>query len=165
MGRRQGGQPLSAQATYAPIVLRAPTPDDTSFIYNSWLRSYRQNSAYASSIPRTVYFKGQKALVARLLRVSAVLVAANPECPEQIYGYGVYQPSTAGVAIVHFIYVKQSFRLFHVGSQILWAIRVAAGQDAATPVAATHMTAPAQKTGWRLVFNPYLMEVGDEQSF
>jgi hypothetical protein len=84
------------------VVLRQATADDTSFIYSSWLKSYRNTQKHVNS---ETYFKGQHDLITLLLNNSSVIVICPEDDPESIVGYMVYSDD-----VLHWIYVKSVFR-------------------------------------------------------
>lgn len=146
--------------TYVPaVVYRAPTPADTSFIFNSWLKSFRSNSEWARAMPPAIYFDNHKRVVDRLLKECGVLVAANPEDPEQIFGYAVYQATAGNVTILHWLYVKHTYRRLGIGGEIFRTVRELTRHKPELPVVGTHYTSlwNVLADKWRLVFNPYVM--------
>ena len=88
--------------------LRPIIEDDLPFLYNSWLKSYRL-SHFAEKVTNTIYFQDHHKLVERILQNSKVLMACNPSDPSQLYGY-VVASSVDDIIVVHFLYVKHTFR-------------------------------------------------------
>lgn len=87
--------------------LRAPRQEDLNFILNSFLRSQRDIGDNAL-IAQDAYYStaGAKAKIVGILQHAEVLVACNPDDPDQIYGYCVYdRPAT-----LHAVYCKQFMR-------------------------------------------------------
>ena len=146
---------------YGPqVTYRAPTQDDVGFIYNSWLKSHRGNSAWARDMPAQVYFSNHKKVLAKLLEGSGILVACNPENTEQIFGYGVYQPTTGGVTVLHYVYVKHPYRRLGIGGDIVQTILRLSGHDMELPAVASHVTglwSQVLKDKWHMIYNPYVI--------
>lgn len=103
---------------HAPLfVLRASDPSDVPFIYSSWLKSYRDAPAVAG-IPNGIYYAGQHALIERLLERSTVVVACSSDDPQQIMGYGVGEILAPSTAVLHWLYVKHTFRGFGIAKAL-----------------------------------------------
>lgn len=140
------------------FTLRALAADDLPFVFNSWLKSFRDAPA-VQSIPNSIYFAGQHDRIDRILKSAglAAAVACNPEDPTQIYGYIVAENATVG-SVVHWVYVKHPFR-GHGVARGLFAAVVGAGTGP-VPFYYTHRV----KASDRLVreraatFNPYLLK-------
>lgn len=98
-----------------PIRLRPQLPEDESFIFNSWLRSYHKR-AYGA--PNNVYFLGQHEVIKRRLEKSLVTLAVDPEDGDHIYGYIVYELRD-GVTAAHWLYVKFPFRRMGIATMLL----------------------------------------------
>ena len=147
-----------------PIRLRPLIEDDLAFIFNSWLKSYRF-SDLAEKITNTIYFADHHKVIERLIEDSKVVVACNEEDPSQVYGY-IVGGALDGIALLHFIYVKHTFRNMGVGKTLLDAM----GHDKEKAGVYTHHTRMADKLAakYNFVYHPYLMfeskEVSDEQS-
>tara|TARA_R110002126_G_scaffold172712_9_gene321529 strand:- start:330 stop:779 length:450 start_codon:yes stop_codon:yes gene_type:complete len=102
-----------------PVIIRDMTEDDTSFIYSTWLKSYRQ-SGFASSMSNDVFFTYHKELIAKILSQSSTKISllVNENDHNQIYGYGVQQV-TGNRSITHFVYVKYNFRHFGFATRLI----------------------------------------------
>ena len=90
------------------IMLDILTEKDVSFIFNSWLKSFRK-SPLTHNVNSTIYFTEHHKTIEKLLKTNETLVACNEHDPSQIFGYicaGRYQ----GVFVVHYIYVKHPYR-------------------------------------------------------
>lgn len=144
---------------YVPVTYRDPNPTDEGFLYHSWLKSFRQGSSWASSIPAQIYFNNHKVIVSKLLREAGIVIAANPENPTQIFGYGVYSPTSGNVTVLHYLYVKHPFRRLGIGTDILRVIKNLSCHDLDLPVAATHMTSVGAmiQEKWKVIYNPYVL--------
>ena len=135
------------------VRLRPIIEDDTAFIFNSWLKSYRF-SHFGEKITNTIYFAEHHKVIERLIDNSKVLVACNPEEPSQVYGY-IIGEEVDGIFVLHFIYVKQTFRNMGVGKTLLDAW----GHNKEKAGVYTHHTRMADKLAakYNFVYHPYLM--------
>lgn len=127
------------------VKLRKANEADISFIFNSWLKSYR---ASAKAILPAVYFQFQHQLIEQLLKRSTVTVACNPADESQIYGYVVHEVQD-GVDVLHYGYVKQDFRGLGLLKHMLGNV---------TTGFYTHNTSMAPKALKQFIFNPYLVQ-------
>lgn len=97
--------------------LRAPTKDDESFIYSSWLQSFR-SAPLVYGVPNTIYFKRFHDVLENLFKASStrITIACSPDDPEQIFGYSVY--SDLPLPVLHWVYVKHPFRGFGIARDL-----------------------------------------------
>lgn len=84
------------------VPIRGMVDDDESFIYHSWLKSFRDAPA-VSGLSDAVYFRSQSALIDRLLKASKVVVAVSPYDDVVIRGWAVGEPERA---TLHYVYVR-----------------------------------------------------------
>lgn len=103
--------------TLQSISFRTIRDSDRDFIFDSWLKEYRQ-SAFGRQIESDVYYPHQRKVVAHILTISEVLVACNPEDEDQIYGYAVHR-SIGDVKILSWLFVKGTYRGMGLGS-VMW---------------------------------------------
>ena len=137
------------------IMLRVGDKSDTSFIFSSWLKSYR-NSAFARNISNTIYFSEHHDIIENLLACSDVVVACNKNDQSQIYGYIVASKINDKLT-VHYIYVKHPFRRMGIGRYLLTSIR----QDFTDDALYTHDTHISSRLSakYKFSYHPYLMAV------
>jgi len=91
------------------LELRSYSPiSDKSFIYSSWLKTYKKASYFAKRIRNDVFFKEHHKIIDYLFSkpTIAVLIACPKGDPDTITGYLVYEPNK----VVHFIYIKDAYR-------------------------------------------------------
>ncbi len=142
----------------ADFALRDVQKDDLPFIFNSWLKSYRDSPAMGG-IPNTVYYAGQHALIEALLERSRVVVACAKDDPTQIMGYALAE-YVDDVRLVHWVYVKHTFRGFGIGRALEGAV---IGLPSSSPVHYSHRVKTTDrllKNRTAYVYNPfYLMQV------
>ena len=133
--------------------LRPLTEEDYPFLYNSWLKSYRF-SLFAERITNTIYFEDHHKLIEKILNNSKILIACNPSDPSQLYGYIVAGEEEGGL-VVHFLYVKHTFRNMGIGKTLLDAV----GHSSDTASVYTHHTRMADKLASKhnFVYHPYLL--------
>ena len=136
-----------------PVRLRTLTEEDKPFIFNSWLKSYRF-SHFGEKITNTIYFEDHHKIIENILKKAKVVVACNEEDPSQVYGY-IVGGAEEGIFILHFIYVKHTFRNMGIGKTLLDAM----GHDKEKAAVYTHHTRMADKVAakYNFVYHPYLM--------
>lgn len=99
-----------------PIAFRPATENDTSFIYDSWLKEFRATS-FGTQVESDVFFPHYRRHIGRVLRVSQVTVCCNPDDAEQIYGYAVHRLH-GDVRVMSWICVKGPFRAMGLGRKL-----------------------------------------------
>lgn len=127
------------------IHIRPREDGDFNFILNSWMKSYKKYSG----VRPDVYFVEHHKLVHHILSRADVLIASSRDNHEQIYGYLIYEPDV--FTIIHFAFVKQTFRHLNVMKELLDSINLT------DPVIVTHDNRHDLKhIQKRLkIFNPY----------
>jgi hypothetical protein len=135
-----------------PVRIRPATEADVSFIFDSWLRSYRGSKA-TWGIKNPVYYGSQHKLIEGLLRRCTVLVACNNADSGQLYSYVVTE-TVEGCLVVHYAYTKEAYRMLGLVGTMLKQIGFAKNK----PTFYTHRTAVAERIERQmpLVYNPYL---------
>ncbi len=139
--------------TKLPIRLRTATQEDVSFIFNSWLKSYRQSN-FARSIANEVYFNEHHKVIEDLVRTNKVTVACSESDSNQLYGY-IVAGTHEGFFVLHYIYVKHSFRAMGIGSMLLNSFE----HDPSVASVCTHWNRVCDKLGpkYGMVYHPYLL--------
>lgn len=142
------------------IKIRKAISEDASFIFNSWLKSYRK-SAFANIVCSTVYFSEHHKVIEKLLQSCDVYVACNVEDPSQLYGYVVSEKKD-GVDIIHYVYVKHTFRKLGIAKTLYKRIR-----DNNSACIYTHHTQWAERIAPRfsMVYSPYVALTPDYREF
>lgn len=93
-------------------------PGDVSFVLDSWIKSFR-DSPWAGVVPNHRFFDITHEVIEELLQRGAkVEVAAAKHDPTRILGWVCYEPVKGGTAI-HYLYVKDPFRLQGLGRSLL----------------------------------------------
>lgn len=140
-----------------PLIRRAITRD-VPHITSTWLRCYR-HAPFVQGIPNTVYFYNHHKILEEVLPRSMVLVACNPDNPDDIYGWCCYE-MTSNAAIVHFVYVKTQHRRQRIAHRLVEMIE---GHENPSAYVYTHRTPLVKKIlreaqlpkSW--VYNPYTL--------
>lgn len=93
--------------------IRQATPEDLSFIIDSWWRSFCKNIKYE----KVDYI----AKIKQAINLGGCLVACDPEKEDVIYGWVCFG-DYVGIPIIHYCYVKKSFRSFGIGKALIESI-------------------------------------------
>lgn len=136
-----------------PYLLRDANEGDHSFIYNSWLKSYR-DSPVTKHIPNSIYYENHHNIIENLLNNNkvVVVVVCNPEDKGQIFAYSVSEYRD-GKVILHWVYTKHPFRGFGLGRMLVTRFI-----NTYERVYYTHFTKPSSKLLTdKLQYNPYLL--------
>jgi len=136
-----------------PIVIREATVDDAPFIFNSWLKSYK-DSDFARRVPNIIYFAEHHKLIEGLLSHCSIYVACSEEDSNQILGY-IVASSFTGTPIIHYIYIKHSFRKLGLATQLISSLSL----NKSNMIAVTHWNkyATIASNKYHLVYHPYLL--------
>lgn len=138
--------------TNLPIVFRQANKEDINFIFNAWLKSFR-NSMFASKLSNTVYFSEHHKIVEKLITNSNVIVACPEDDTTNIIGF-ICASTVEGVKCFHYVYVKQSFRNLGIAKMLLHAFNF----DPATASIYTHHTRPMDtlQHKYNMLHQPYV---------
>lgn len=127
--------------------LRAARDDDGNLILSDWLKSFR-DSEFAKHMANPVYFSGHQELVKKVLLRSAVICAVDPNDPNHVFGWICIE--TRGLTqIVHYIYVKKSFRGFGIARKLMTLVET-------NPFFYTHKTESSPSIFKGGLYNVYL---------
>jgi hypothetical protein len=107
----------SEHAAPVPWFIRPADSTDQSFVFSSWLKSFRDAPA-VEQMREGDYYSRQHARITRTFEQARVYVACDPSARADIWGYLVEEDGR-----VHFVYVKSAFRRFGIASG-LWAMCV-----------------------------------------
>lgn len=103
------------------IQIRGVNSDDISFIFDSWLRSWRK-SPWAGVIPNNLYFPLTRSTIEQLVaRGAEFKVACLASDPERILGW-ICHEQTGPDAVVHYCYVKDPYLNLGIGDALVSAI-------------------------------------------
>jgi len=130
---------------------------DEAFLYSTWIKGYRDSGA-VRAVPTPVYNIGQRNRIVKIMKDinTSVLVAADDETPELIYGYAVITNGN----ILQYIYVKNKYRRNGIAKALL------ASLNWNEPIFYTHKPSEiwceskikSDTNLLNLVYNPYLLE-------
>lgn len=100
-----------------------------------------------------MYYTEHHKIIEKLLRTCEIFVACNDKDPGELYGWACGE-TRDNIFVLHYIYVKHTFRMIGVGKLIL-------GQFAHNPEHAaiyTHHTKYADRLAdkFRMFHNPYI---------
>lgn len=100
------------------ISLRTVEPGDMPFVWDSWLRSYRE-SPWAGVIPNNLYREVTQAVITELRARGAIItLAVRRDDPNEILGYVCHERVPGGVA-VHYVFIKDAVRRQGLASELL----------------------------------------------
>lgn len=135
-----------------PIRIRRATDGDVSFIFSSWLKSYR-TALVNKNIPSEVYFTEHHKVIEDLLKTCEVLIACNEKDATDIYGY-ICAERVDGIFVVHYIYVKHTYRVLGVARMLINQFEHEIGVAAIY----THHTRIAERLAPKhgFVYSPYV---------
>jgi len=143
-----------------PKVKFRPAADaDTSFLFSTFLKSYKENNEWTRDLSDAVFFDNQKIVWGKILAKAQTLIACSPDDDDQIFGYITYS-NFNGVLCVHWWYTKFTFRKFGIGTVLLnEAKRIVGAQDDAFTIL-THSSYSFRylRKKLHLQFIPYLLE-------
>ena len=139
-----------------PVVHRVVQPKDLNLIYSTWLRSYRQQPA-ARNMSNDTFFYHHKQIIEKILSKpnTVVTIICSHEDPDHIYGYSVVEKYN-GAAIIHYVYVKHSYRKLGLAKDVLTQSIPNLGS---TLTFVTHESRNHSKLKdkFNIEFNPYLI--------
>jgi hypothetical protein len=96
-------------------------PSDAShynFIKSTWLKSFFSGSSrFCENMTYEIFIEFHPYVVDRILERAKVLVAKSKESPDVTVGYIVYEEPS----LVHYIYVKRSFRGYGISRTLFLA--------------------------------------------
>lgn len=136
-----------------PLAFRQAGEQDVSFLFNSWMTSFRQAPSL-QRVAQPFYFNGQHKLIERILAQSQVLLVVDKDTPHNIYSYIVYE-KVEGVLVLHYAYTKQTFRKLGLFKKLL----AEAGHTREVAGLYTHESKISKYVGdhVNMYYNPYLL--------
>lgn len=103
------------------VQIRGARKDDISFIFDSWLRSWRK-SPWAGVVPNNVYFPLTRSVIEQLVaRGAEFKVACLADNPDLILGW-ICHELTGPDAVVHYVYTKDPYLSLGIGEALVAAI-------------------------------------------
>lgn len=135
------------------FTIREALPEDIPFIYSSWLKSYKHDSFIGKSTRSIIFFPHYREIIDLLLSKAKVLIACKEDEPNVVYGYIVYDDQ---FEILHYVYVKDSFRRFGIMKSLLYSASISIDIG----IIYTHETFLFKKlieTYNKSIYNPFLL--------
>lgn len=94
----------------AEVAYRDCTESDLPFVMSAWLNSFKR-SLWAGNVANNMYTSVHKNTIQQLVhRGMKITVAYNREDPDQLLGFVAHELAESGVPVVHYLFVKDSFR-------------------------------------------------------
>jgi hypothetical protein len=141
---------LEAKNLELPVLIRPATEADVAFIFNSWLKSYRNTM---QAVLNPVYFEFQHKAIENLLKKCQVQVACSSTNNTELYAYLVYE-QIEGINVLHYAYTKHTYRRLGLQKKLAVELKLQNGGFY------THATPTGKKIiaekGYKFVYNPYL---------
>jgi hypothetical protein len=103
--------------TEIPIRIRKATEADVSFIFNSWLKSYR-DSFFARGVASNMYFSEHHKVIERILKTCEVYIACDDADAMNIYGWACAE-FIDNTFVIHYSYVKQMYRFLGIANLLI----------------------------------------------
>lgn len=136
-----------------PVLFRDLAEEDVPFVYNSWLKSFR-NGTMCRNVDNSIYFFNHHKIIGQLLERSKVIVCCNSLDPKIIYGYLVFE-DIDGQFVLHYIYVKNIYRKLGLARKLLEQSK----HDFSVLGCYTHQTqvGVVKEEKYNLLYHPYLI--------
>ena len=136
-----------------PIVFRPIAYEDKAFIFNSWLKSFR-NGFMVKNVDNTIYFLNHHKIVDSCTTKGTTIICCDAQDSRIIYGYICFE-HIEGQFVLHYIYIKEVYRKLGLGKMLLEKT----GHDFNILGCYTHQTPVALKheANYNLVYHPYLI--------
>jgi hypothetical protein len=136
-----------------PVRIRAANQEDIPFVFNSWLKGYK-NSKFAQVIDNNIFFHEHHKVIEKLIKHYDVLIACAVDDPSQIYGF-ICAGYTDGIFTLHYLYIKHTFRNMGIGKLLFNSFN----HDTSTAGLFTHYVYSSQKLSekFNMVYHPYLV--------
>lgn len=104
------------------VKIRSFNEDDTNFILNSWLKSFR-NSPFAQNIAPYIYYTVQKRIIEDCIRNHDIRVICVADDSSHIVGYACFSEIADGLVNIDYIYIKSPYRRFGLAKELVKDIR------------------------------------------
>lgn len=136
-----------------PVLMRPMADMDKAFVFNSWLKSFR-NGTFCNNVDNSIYYTNQHTVIDKLLEKCTVSVCCNSEDPKIIYGYIVYE-FIQGQFVLHYVYVKNIYRRLGLAKKLLYSTK----HDFNVLGCYTHQTPVGNRNEekFNLVYHPYIL--------
>jgi GNAT superfamily N-acetyltransferase len=133
-----------------PFILRSGRTTDAPLLFSSWLKSYWHATRSRQLVQGPIFFAEHHRLIERLIPLSAVVCACNPEDSDQVFGWAMGDPGK----VLHYVYLREPYRHFGIAHRMLDVLRI-------ENCAYSHRTPAFERIARErhLTFNPYLTGV------
>lgn len=139
-----------------PVRLRDANSEDVGFVFNSWLRSYR-NAQMVRGVSNTIYYNEHHKILERIVKTARVIIACDPEDSTKIYGYACAE-FIDSIFVIHYVYVKELYRKLGIARLMLdeWK------PDFNNASICTHINKCAEAPAIRrhILYHPYILVNG-----
>jgi hypothetical protein len=139
-----------------PFSIRQGTPEDVGFLFNSFLKSYR-DAPDVRGVPSSIYYPAHHAVIEKILQrpCCTCLVACDPQDPSQIFGYCIAEYVQDGL-VIHYVYTKYVMRNLSIAKSLVSTLVIPSIKF----VQYSHCTRAADLMNKKLVeagfiYNPY----------
>lgn len=112
-----GGTAPNGAPIDLPVRFRDFAEGDKNFVLANWLRSNRNNDAYAA-MRNEHYFYDHQLTIGDVAQNSPIRVCCSVDDPNVIYGFICFRPREDGL-VVHYIFVKQAFKRLKLAAAML----------------------------------------------
>lgn len=132
--------------------IRPVLGDDIPFIYSTFLRSYRNDSAIGLSVKKSVFYSEYQTILDHTItqETTITLIACSPEDHSVIFGYIIADPTNN---YLHYCYTKDAFRKLGI-AKALYSQIFSAGAVSPT---ITHKTHSVKELSQRFNYNPFVL--------
>ena len=136
------------------VQIRSMVPEDESFIYSSWLKSYR-NSPNAANMPNQVFYDNHKRIIQNIINTAQVSIICSSEDSDHIFGFICWEPTDSNFDIYHYLYIKYPYRKMGLANYLFDSI----GGNSGGTIVITHYNNNLRRKSTELgmIYNPYLI--------
>lgn len=138
-----------------PLKVRRATNEDIPFIFNSWLRSFRETGYLAHAITNTIFYENHHRLIQKILKRSwaTTFVVCPEDHTNQILAYMVAE-RIDGVFVLHYVYTKHTFRKMGLAKSLLNNF----DHDTTFASCCSHLTKIAERflMKYNMIYHPYV---------
>ena len=139
-----------------PVQFRILEAPDEAFVYNAWLKSYK-DSPCGKTLINDIFYGNHKLIVKKLMEdpLVNILLAVNPDDRDQIYGFACVE-KTPTVSTLHYVYTKYNFRQFGIAKAMVTTIE----PDLDKIKFMTHLPRDWRSVvdKFNILYNPYLLK-------
>lgn len=137
------------------FLLRPAEPSDLPMIFSAWLKNQRR-VGHNALMTNTVYFEGEDKRMKRILEGASLALMVNLEDQNHIFGFMAWE-YVEDLFVLHYIYIKQAFRNFRLGTTAIKTIYSQFGRDAFICTNISPSIADKREK-YKCRYNPYVLE-------